>query len=245
MVAVVIVGSIIVIIIATIIASIIVTIIASIIVTIIASIIVIIIVTIIASIIVTIIASIIVISIVTIIASIIVTIIASIIVTIIASIILTIIASIMVIIIVTIIVIIMVIVRSTHPKFRGQLVLLKPQNQAPGTRESREAHLRLFEASVPSAEHREKMPHEDLAQDHRRSIGFPLDVQFHEGRAAGIVLVHDHVGLLAHLQGEGLVVGATQDVLNRRVVLHITAGSLGEVLHDAVVHLLSFIALFL
>ena len=30
-----------------------------------------------------------------------------------------------------------------------------------------------------------------LSQDHRRAIGLPLDVQLHEGRAAGVVLVHD------------------------------------------------------
>ena len=81
------------------------------------------------------------------------------------------------------------------------------------------------------------MPHEDLAQDHGRPIGLPLNVQLHEGRSTRVVLIHDlkaiqiskkkrapsHVSLLAHLQGEGLVVRTAQHILDGRITLHITS----------------------
>ena len=54
-------------------------------------------------------------------------------------------------------------------------------------RDSSTGHHNLVLLSAPGA----TIASSGLAQDHRRSIGFPLDVQFHEGRAAGIVLVHD------------------------------------------------------
>mmetsp|Transcript_30741 Transcript_30741/g.56202 ORF Transcript_30741/g.56202 Transcript_30741/m.56202 type:complete len:230 (+) Transcript_30741:55-744(+) len=80
----------------------------------------------------------------------------------------------------------------------------------------------LFHASVPTAEHRKEVAHENLPQDHCRPILW-LYVQSHECWPTVPMHVTNHVRLLGDFQVEGLPLGTSKHVSHDRVVLNISA----------------------